>query len=181
MARRVPGRIRGALIATTALVIAIVSTVPGSLALWNHSAEIADYTVRAGMLNAAIAPGTVQPVADTTAALGTLDGMLPTESRGATFTVRNTGNVNLALAASLDGTTAANTMLGFGLSPGECTTPLAGGAALSSTPIAVGDRIPPNTNASFCLRVTLIDPPDARQGADVGGYTILLSIASVQS
>lgn len=172
---------RSTVIAIAGLVIAVLSIVPGSLALWNRSAGITDYTIHAGMLNAAIAPGTTQPVTDTTVALGGMDGMLPSESRGATFTVRNTGNVNLVIAASLDSAAAANSMLGFGLSPGECATPLPGGTTLSSTPVAIGGGIAPNTNASFCLRVTLVDPPNTQQGAEIGGFTILLTASSVQS
>lgn len=156
-----------------------VSAAPGTLALWRDTAAVADLTVTTGRLAAAIAPGTTTPTTQTTANLGAITGILPTENRGLTFTVRNTGSVDLTVAAALNAATAADADLAFGLNPGACTTPTPAGTTLGVSPVPVGTTIAPATNATYCLRVTLTaSAPNSLQGASAGAFTIVLTAAS---
>ncbi|MDN3496774.1 hypothetical protein QL996_12605 [Planococcus sp. APC 4015] len=166
-------------ILTAAIVTLVVSAAPGSFALWQETAAVADLTITTGRLNAAIASGTTTPTTQTTANLGSVTGILPTENRGLTFTVRNTGTVDLTVAAALSAATAADSDLAFGVNPGACTTPTPVGTALSTTPAAVGSAVAPATNATFCLRVTLTTTaPNSLQSSAVGPFVIALTAAS---
>jgi predicted ribosomally synthesized peptide with SipW-like signal peptide len=161
-------------VAAAAVLVAAVSVIPGSLALWNDADAVDAGTVTAGELNAAIAPGTTTPTTDTTAALGALTGLIPGESRGVTFTVRNTGNVPIQIAAARAAST--NQYLLLDLAAGACPATPPAGTALSATPANVGTPVAPATNAAFCLRVTLdVGTPAALQGAPVGPYQVDLT------
>lgn len=164
---------------TAAAITLVVSTAPGTLALWRDVAPVSDLTITTGTLNAAIAPGATTPTTQTTANLGAVTNLLPTENRGLTFTVRNTGTVNLNLAAALTAPTAGNMNLAFGLTPGICPAITPAGTTLTATPALVGGTIAPATNATFCLRVTLTaTAPNSLQNTSVGGFTIALTAAS---
>lgn len=155
-------------IAVAAVVTATVSTAPYSLALWNDADTVDAGVISSGTLDAAIASGQTVPTTATTVALPSLSGMLPGESRGETFTIRNTGNVDLAISAA-----AEHAYLGFDLAPGACTEALPPGTPLSAVPVRVGDPIPPATNASFCLRITLLETVSpSLQNQSVGAYEI---------
>lgn len=167
-------RMRTWAIAVAAVVAATVSAAPYSLALWNDADTVDAGVISSGTLDAAIASGQSTPSTATTALLPTLHGMLPGESRGETFTVRNTGNVDLALGAAVAAGTSP--YLGFDLAAGACTGALPPGIALSTTALPVGDVIPPGTNASFCLRITLLETtPNDLQNQSVGAYAIELT------
>lgn len=164
-------------LATAAVTAAVISAAPSSLATWNGADTVDAGTVDAGTLNAAIAPGTITPTTATSAALGAFTGMLPGESRGATFTIRNTGNVDLVLAAGRGAATNAN--LSLDLASGACPATPPAGTPISTTPVAIGTPLAPMTNASFCLRVTLdATTPANLQGAPIGGFTLDLTAGS---
>lgn len=164
---------------TAAIITLVVSTAPLTLALWRDTATVTDLTITTGTLNAAIAPGTTPPTVQTTANLGAVTNILPTENRGLTFTVRNTGTVDLNLAAALNAATASNTNLAFGLTPGTCPAITPIGTPLTSTPVVVGGTVTPATNATFCLRVTLTaTAPNTLQNSSAGASTIALTAAS---
>jgi len=163
--------------AVSTILIAMVSVVPTTLASWSGTGTVDAGTVESGTLNAAIAPGATVPTTGTTAALGAVTGILPGESRSATFTVRNTGNVNMTLAAAIRAGTSP--YLEFDISVGVCVASPPPGAALSGTPITVSSVIAPGTNASFCLRITLAaTTPNSAQNTSLGGYTIDLTAGS---
>lgn len=175
----VPGRAisRGAgvwVIVAAAVLAAALSTVPGSLALWNDADTVDAGTVSSGRLDAAIAPGTTIPTTGTVAQFAALTGVIPGESRTATFTVRNTGNVPIQIAAVRNDST--NQYLILDLAPGICPTLPASGVVLSATPANVGTAIAPATNATFCLRITLdANTPGSLQGTSLGLYGVDLT------
>lgn len=161
-------RMRVWTLTVAAVVAATVSAAPYSLALWNDADTVDAGVISSGSLDAAIAAGQATPTTATTVTLPSLSGMLPGESRGATFTIRNTGNIDLVVAAA-----GEKPYLGFDLAPGACTGSPPPGIALSAEPVQVGDPIPPATNASFCLRITLLETvPASLQNQSVGTYAI---------
>lgn len=164
-------------ITVAAVIAAAISNAPLSLALWNGAATADAGTINAGTINAAVAPGTATPTTATTAALGSFTGLIPGESRSATFTVRNTGNVDLVFSAAVASGVSAH--LAFGVAAGACPASPPAGTALSATAAGIGTVVAPATNATFCLRVTLSDTaPASLQNTSVGGFTIDLTAAS---
>jgi hypothetical protein len=164
-------------IGVSAALIAMISIVPTSLASWSGTATLNAGTIDSGTLDAAVAAGTTTPTTETTADLGSLTAMLPGESRGSTFTVRNIGTANMTLAAATG--PGAHPSLSFDISPGVCAPEPTPGTPLTASAVAVSGVIPPGTNQSFCLRITLAsDIPSSAQNTSLGGYTIALTAAS---
>ncbi|MGW9157088.1 SipW-dependent-type signal peptide-containing protein [Microbacterium sp. NPDC055665] len=162
-------------LAVATLVVAAVAAVPGSLALWNDVDSVDAGTITTGSINAAIAAGTTVPTSATSVSLGDLNGMIPGETRGATFTVRNTGNVDFQLLAHVNATTSP--YLGLSITEGACASTPPVGTSLSSTPVEIGP-LPflPSTNVTFCLGITLSEStPAAMQGTLIGSYSIDLT------
>jgi hypothetical protein len=172
-------RMRVWTIAGAALVVGTVSAAPGTLALWNDQADVQGIVVQSGTLDAAIAPGTASPTTATSAELAPRTGLLPGETRWVTFTVRNTGTVDLALRLALDDATVADANLEFSVTEGACSSQTPSGTELGSTPVPIGEPLPPATNLTLCAHVTLSeDAPASLQGTSVGTYTIVTTAGS---
>lgn len=175
--RPAPRGTGGWILVVAAAVTVMISASPSSLASWNGADTVDAGTVDAGTLNAAIAAGTATPTTASSVALGVLTDMLPGESRGLTFTVRNTGNVDMVLAAQRGPTTS--TYLSLDVAAGACAAVPLEGAPMSATPVAIGSILPPSTNATFCLRVTLNPTAAANlQGVPIGGFALDLTAGS---
>lgn len=162
-------------LAVATLVVATAAAVPGSLALWNDADTVDAGTIATGSINAAIAPGSAVPTTATSVALGDVSAMIPGETRGATFTVRNTGNVDFQLLAHANAMTSP--YLGLSITEGACSSTPPVGTSLSSTPVEIGPMpFLPSTNVTFCLGITLSEStPEAMQGTLIGSYSIDLT------
>jgi hypothetical protein len=170
-------------VAHTALMCAVVlvsmlTVTHVSLALWNGTAQIPLTTVVSGTLTATVAigdlPSSTSPSAEF--AVGTWSGMLPGESRQATFTVANTGSVAFLLAASVDSESANNGNVHFAVATAPCSHDATGEQALTAAPIALG-RIQSGEAVTYCLAATLDAdiPADAQDSTILNEFTVDLS------
>lgn len=162
-----------AVMAAAAFAIVLGST-PGTLALWNQSAPIADGgTITVGSsIDLSIAAGLAAAPQGQIAAVFPQDawsGLLPGDLSGAELTVTNQGSVPVQLSAALDAQSIAQGQVSFSLSQGQCQQDAPSGTALTSGSVALaGPVLAAKTSVTYCLQAALsTTAPASLQGTQI--------------